>query len=379
MTLPDFNLAFVANKQNLDPRQIQGEEVSLPDVTGMRHVLLNYATCKSTEVSHWKTNGRMDLVIGDSGGLQSTRFGKEYDPTEISKWYNKNAHYGLALDVVPWIFSGSSNNDSVWMGDDPKVLERCALQTRDNVRKMKAAQEDYKLYYIYQGNNYEQFKFWHERSEPDIAQGVALKQTKDFHLNAEILCFLWEHFKDKPVHFLGVGATVRYLPIIYLASFWKAPITADSTRYKWGALSRIYECAMDPLNIELPGSVAASYRGAMPCDCKACKLMEKYPDSVIDPDCDEQLKVLGDKMMMGHNINIHVKRVEFYKRLAQNPEMFVEYCNKTRISDKESSNGVIENFGFVDLISVVSDLNYKGVQYVKDKYAIGASETSAYF
>lgn len=378
----DFELYHVAQGQKFKPRLIEGIDMDFSslfeDVN--HHWLLNFANEKNKSVG-----ARLlpdNFIIGDSGGLQNAKFGLDFDPVEVSEWYNDNVDYGLCLDKIPIERdedTGSKAEFNLKSGD-VELFKKCASKTQENVEQMIKVQGDYELLNIHQGQSWDSLSVWAEHSDMSLGEGVAMKQWNDCRVNAAILAYAWKHYRGRPIHFLGVGSVTRYLPLILLAKHWGARVTADSASYTWVSRGRTYWS--DPHShgsYHVKKEDARPYGGELPCDCPYCEVIAEYPDGLVEDLSGDERSVMVNNLLMAHNIWVEERRCRYYKKLVKNEQHFLEHCKRTvgRLgSDKQST---MDKWKVVDLVEFVLDLVHEGFDYVNRNYRFGQETMSEWF
>lgn len=376
-----FKLIHVCGGGLLRDKEVNGIQLSMASLVDMDGILLNFHSDSSGTPHLSHVDGRT-IVLGDSGGLQNAKYGLKFEPREISQWYNQYVDRGITLDKIPVSFSGAQQSQFEWLGDDLDVLASCAKKTRENTEVMREHQEDYMLYYVYQGDSWDTFNAWHEYSNPQPGEGIATKLRGSYRKNAAVIAFLWEHFRHRPIHILGVGGPRYYAPLILLSKYWDGEITADSARYQWVTRGRtFYSHPVGLSSYNLKGDDASLFMDGdgLPCTCEFCQLVEEHPDGLIEDRGGEECSVFINSMLMAHNIKVEEDRAEYFRHLVHHPEQFKKSCRKLLSSQPNDEESVMEKWDSQRLIEFIFTLGEEGLEAAKEKYEFGQGKMKRWF
>ena len=199
-------------------------------------------------------------VYSDSGGLQAVTQGLICDDNFKRKVYEIQAptDFSMCFDEIPCV--KLSENAQMWSSNGkaylPEKAHECAVKTAENIRDQietfAELESDSQVFYIIQGNTAEDMVEWFDvgveiledwhwehisgLALAGICAGPSMQETVNlmngYHKIAQK--YSDKYLKDQ-VHFLGIGAPIRILPITFLFNSGFMPteklISLDSTTF----------------------------------------------------------------------------------------------------------------------------------------------------
>lgn len=211
------------------------------------------------DASDYKRQGFHNLY-SDSGGLQVITMGKQVTDEFKTKIYETQdrGEFAFCFDEIPVFVDSSVDNQAratvTGKYYDTKRTRECALKTAQNVRIQMDSCKHTKVFYIVQGNTYNDMIEWfdcaYEVLGSDIANlaGIAVADTCmgngmlescDMAFAAAVIFSKYPTLPRR-LHLLGIGSVTRTLPFIIACESGLLPtdtvISFDSSRHSHSAM-----------------------------------------------------------------------------------------------------------------------------------------------
>lgn len=298
------------------------------------------------------------LFLGDSGGFQLktlkhnpsySKLFEEFTPEWVLEWQEANCDGGFVLDRPPYV--GSTDKHTY----RPELFNESMEFTNHNSQIMfDQKKENFKLYGVLQGRDYQSIKKWHNSMKDFPVDGWALapKPATDVMATAVFAAFALEHKFDVPIHFFAISGMNTLAFIIYLLRkdsngdpYYPHLITADSSSYNYGIRYRRYMIPFDynyyvifgrnqdeyhPITKELIAkkNPNASTLSSLPCDCKICQ--HSTPASLS-----ASTNIAGISIAL-HNLNQYNSFIRVLTSLIDEPDKYKAFVRRTAIRDTNS-------------------------------------------